>query len=192
MAEQTTIKETDSNYQKLITKIKDAGITGTAFNILLRSAINVAKGIRSLRNKGKAIDEKILEPEKIIKNKNVKEIKVKKDKDGEFGWEINTTEPITLITDKKIAKPTSWFKRFFTSRQGLDSKTYRAFEQLEGAPKALAIDLKIQNNNFNRAIEKAYNKPLEKLDDSTIAIINKALGDAPTVGKDAPEVIKKY
>lgn len=191
LAEQTTIKETDSNYQKLITKIKDAGITGTAFNILLRSAINVAKGIRSLRNKGKAIDEKILEPEKIIKNKNVKEIKVKKDKDGEFGWEINTTEPIILITDKKIAKPTSWFKRFFTSRQGLDSKTYRAFEQLEGAPKALAIDLKIQNNNFNRAIEKAYNKPLEKLDDSTIAIINKALGDAPTVGKDAPEVIKK-
>ena len=191
LAEQTTIKETDSNYQKLVTKIKDGGVVGVAFNIALRTAINVVKGVRGLRNKAKAIDEKILEPEKIIKNKNVKEIKVKKDKDGEFGWEINTTEPITLLTDKKIAQPTSMFKRWFTSRQGLDSKTYRAFEQLEGKPKALAIDLKIQNKNFTEAIENSYGQSLEKLDDATIALINKALGDAPAVGRDAPELIQK-
>tara|TARA_R110000803_G_scaffold210826_1_gene284011 strand:+ start:591 stop:4664 length:4074 start_codon:yes stop_codon:yes gene_type:complete len=191
LAEQTTIKETDSNYQKLATKIKDSGATGIGFGIALRAAVNVAKGMRSLRNKGKAIDEKILEPEEILKNKNVKEIEVKKDKEGEFGWEINTVEPIALITDKKIAQPTSMFKRFFTSRQGLDSKSYRAFEQLEGAPKALAIDLTIQNKNFNKAIKNSYGQPIEKLDDPTIAIINKALGDAPVIEKDAPELIKK-
>ena len=188
------ISEEDNDLQKLTKKIQEAGITGTLFNAILKPSIFLVRSLRGLRKKDQAIkDDKVLEYNgKEFTGQNIKEIKVKEGPEGKgYGWEINMTEPITIITDKAIASPTSIWKRFLSSNQGFDTKTYRAFEKLEGSQKALAMDLTRQNASFNNAIKNVYGQSLSKLPDETIAIINKALGDNPNIGINAPEIIQK-
>ena len=200
--EDLAIRDDDVSYQRLVKNIIDAAGMGTTFNVatataspvlkpIIEKAIKASQSLRNIINKSKAIKEGIVEPENLAKNNtNVKEIEVNKKPDGKFNWKINLSEPVTLISDPNKAKSGGFFKRYFNAEQAFDPKTYRAFVTWDNAPKSLAIALKNQDKNFFRAIETAYGKPFDKLDDTTIALINTALGKRPVIGFNAPSEIK--
>ena len=84
-----------------------------------------------------------------------------------------------------------FFLKNFTSRQGMDQKTYRAFTQKEGALKSLAIAAKGETKRFEKLIKKVYGKSYNELDDDELLVIKNALGKNPNLQDDAtPEILK--
>ena len=202
--EKLAINPDDPDALKVVKKAIDSALVGGVFEtagVILKGVYkggvsatdllkNAIRGTQRTLKKDEAIKSGIGEP---VKNVKVKETEIVEDPNtGKFIFKTILSQPIDVLSDPKKGKmSTNFLSRFFTSRQGMDQKTYRAFTQKEGALKSLAIAAKGETKRFEKLIKKVYGKSYNELGDDELLVIKNALGKTPNLQDDAtPEILK--
>jgi hypothetical protein len=198
--ERLAINPDDPDALKVVKKAIDSAAVGGVFEtagLVIKGGIDLGKlvtsairGTQRTLKKDEAIKSGIGEP---VKNVKVKETEIVEDPNtGKFIFKTILSQPIDILSDPKKGKmSTNFLSRFFTSKQGMDQKTYRAFTQKEGALKSLAIAAKGETKKFEKLIKKVYGKSYNELDDDELLVIKNALGKKPNLQDDAtPEILK--
>jgi len=198
--EKLAINPDDPDALKVVKKAIDSAAVSGVFEtagLVIKGGIDLGKlatsairGTQRTLKKDEAIKSGIGEP---VKNVKVKETEIVEDPDtGKFIFKTILSQPIDVLSDPKKGKmSTNFLSRFFTSKQGMDQKTYRAFTQKEGALKSLAIAAKGETKRFEKLIKKVYGKSYNELGDDELLIIKNALGKTPNLQDGATSQIIK-
>ena len=199
--ETLAINPNDADSIKLLKKAGE----GLGFGVLTEGAIRaIGAGYRALKGKNKAIvEDDVLTPPKDDSGKLI-DTEVVQKADGSYQQKATIRQPIKMLVDTikrkvdvrpgsgvKEAKESGFLKRWLTSRQGLDEKSFKAMEKLDNTLKAEIQAAENQGKEFLSIIEKEYGTSIDKIPKEQIELINDALGRVPALGEDAPlEIIK--
>ena len=198
--ETLAINPNDADSIKLLKKAGE----GLGFGVLTEGAIRaIGAGYRALKGKNKAIvEDDILTPPVDDSGKLI-DTEVVQKADGSYQQKATIRQPIKILDTlkRKIdtrpesgtekAKELGWLKRWLTSRQGLDEKSFKAMEKLDNTLRAEIKAAEQQGKEFISVIEKEYGTSIDKIPKEEIELINNALGRIPALGEDAPaEIIK--
>ena len=199
--ETLAINPDDADSIKLLKKAGEGVGIGGLTEIGIKA---IAFGYKALKGKNKAIvEDDILTPPKDDSGKLV-DTKVVQKSDGSYQQKATIRQPIKMLVDTikrkvdvrpgsgvKEAKESGFLKRWLTSRQGLDEKSFKAMEKLDNTLKAEIQAAENQGKEFLSIIEKEYGTSIDKIPKEQIELINDALGRVPALGEDAPlEIIK--
>ena len=202
LLENLAINPDDADSIKLLKK----GLEGLGFGVLTEGAIRaIGAGYRALKGKNKAIvEDDVLTPPVDDSGKLV-DTEVVQKADGSYQQKATIRQPIKMLVDTikrkidtrpgkggaKKAKESGFLKRWLTSRQGLDEKSFKAKERLDDLLQAEIKSAEQQGKIFIDVLEKEFGTSIDKIPKEQIELINDALGRIPALGEDASdEVIK--
>ena len=153
---------------------------------------SIIRGISKIRARNKAIKDGILNTKNLPIDKRINEVNIKED-NGEFVQSVNINQPVRLLTDAKKGKAITGKydpRRYLTSRQGFDERTFRALNKKSDQAAADAIVIKNKANKLKRAIERAYGIKYKDLTPSQIETLNNALGKELPIGEGMSKKIQ--
>ena len=169
-------------YMKRI--VQEGAIAGTLSSVL--------RGVSRIRARNKAIENDILDSKNLPNDERISEVNIKED-NGEFVQSVNINQPVRLLTDAKKGKAITGKydpRRYLTSRQGFDERTFRALNKKSDQAAADAIVIKNKANKLKRAIERAYGIKYKDLTPSQIETLNNALGKELPIGEGMSKKIQ--
>ena len=200
--ETLAINPNDADSIKLLKKAGE----GLGFGVLTEGAIRaIGAGYRALKGKNKAIvEDDILTPPKDDSGKLV-ETEVVQKADGSYQQKATIKQPIKMLVDTikrkvdvrpgkggaKEAKDSGFLKRWFTSRQGLDEKSFKSKENLDNLLQAEIKSAEQQGKIFIDVLEKEFGTSIDKIPKEQLELINDALGRIPALGEDASDEVLK-
>ena len=169
-------------YMKRI--VQEGAIAGTLSSVL--------RGVSRIRARNKAIENDILDSKNLPNDERIPEVNIKED-GGEFGHEVQINQPIQLLTDAEKGKAiTSKYdpRRYLTSRQGFDERTFRALNKRSDQAAADSIVIRQKANKLKRAIERAYGIKYKDLSTEQLETLNNALGKELPIGEGMSKKIQ--
>lgn len=210
--ERLATNENDSDAVKIVKKAIDAGILGTTGEVIFKAgAITLRpliKGFKSLKNKVKAVKEDDILTPPIDDTGKIANTEIVKGADDTFQHKVTIEQPIKFLgktpkavtkdveTAQKIISPDigkegGILKRWLTSRQGLDNRSFQALEKKEGALRQSESYTQFMSKKFIRNLEKFYGVKYKNIPEETIAIISESLGKVPRLDEGASAKILK-
>jgi len=198
--ETLAINPDDADSIKLLKKAGE----GVGFGVLTELAIRaIGVGYRALKGKNKAIvEDDVLTPPKDDSGK-ITDVEVIQKADGSYQQKATIKQPIKILDTlkRKIdtrsgsgareAKESGFLKRWLTSRQGIDEKSFKAMEKLDNTLRAETQAAENQGKQFISVLEKEYGTSIDKISKENIELINDALGRIPALGEDASDEVLK-
>ena len=200
--ETLAINPNDADSIKLLKKAGE----GLGFGVLTEIAIRaISAGYRALKGKNKAIvEDDILTPPKDDSGKLV-ETEIVQKADGSYQQKATIRQPIKMLVDTvkrkvdvrpgkggaKEAKDSGFLKRWLTSRQGLDEKSFKSKENLDNLLQAGIKSAEQEGKIFIDVLEKEFGTSIDKIPKEQLELINDALGRIPALGEDASDEVLK-
>ena len=198
--ETLAINPDDTDSVKLLKKAGE----GLGFGILTEGAIRaIGVGYRALKGKNKAIVEDDVLTPPVDDSGKITDVEVIQKADGSYQQKATIKQPIKILdtlkrkTDTRPgsgareAKESGFLKRWLTSRQGIDEKSFKAMEKLDNTLRAETQAAENQGKQFISVLEKEYGTSIDKISKENIELINDALGRIPALGEDASDEVLK-
>ena len=197
--EKLAINPDDADSMKLLKK----GLEGVGFGMLAEGVFVAAaaalKPLKTKLTKWSAERERAIQEDDILTppvddSGKIKNVEVVERPDGSHKQKVTVSQPIKIIGGKKAKESkgvTGFLKRWLTSRQGLDKKSFEAMEKLDNTLKAETKYAEQQGKEFISVLEREYKTSIDKIPKEELELINNALGRVPALGEDASEEVLK-
>jgi len=169
------INEDDPDATKIIKKVIESAAVGATAEVIAQSIKFAISGFKKWRGKVKAKDDDILNPPK-DDNGRILETEVVREPGGEFKHKVRLEQPLKIIGEPKVGKVGGFWSQWFGARQGLDHRTWRAYDILHGRGTEAEAQIRNQSKFFEHALEKNFGKKLKDFTDDEIDVVNVALG----------------